>query len=527
MTSQSEKVPNHSVSRLQISWLILLRLVIGWHLLYEGLAKLLTPGWSSATYLSTSRWFFSPFFNWIATNSDLLVITDWLNIWGLIFIGLGLILGLFIKTAAISGMFLLALYYVAQPPFVGMDFGIPLEGHYLIVNKTFVEIIALGILAIFPAGSVFRLDQYLLHLLPNKSKINQSQETEPKKIIQDVYKDILYSRRTLLKNLALLPLFGAFFYAAYKKYRWESVNAITGATIKLSDSSLKDLEGKLPQGQLGDFKISRLLLGCNLIGGWSHSRDLLYVSSLFKAYNTEKKVYETLELAENAGVTMMNIVNNQFPLLHKYRNISGGKMKTFCQVYPELDDMTTDIDKAIDNGTDTLYIQGGWCDRFVQERHVDFLARTIDYIKSQGYLAGIGAHSLQVLVACEQAGVNADYYVKTLHHDRYWSAHPREFRTEFSVDRKRYLDHNKFHDNMFDLFPEKTIDFMKKIDKPWIAFKVLAGGAIQAEEGFRYAFENGADFICVGMFDFQIVDDVNIATKVLSDLKQRERQWVS
>jgi hypothetical protein len=68
---------------------------------------------------------------------------------------------------------------------------------------------------------------------------------------------------------------------------------------------------------------------------------------------------------------------------------------------------------------------------------------------------------------------------------------------------------------------------MKGINKPWIAFKVLAGGAIEPKDGFRFAFENGADFICVGMFDFQIVDDVNTAASVLANLKNRERQWHS
>jgi hypothetical protein len=79
---------------------------------------------------------------------------------------------------------------------------------------------------------------------------------------------------------------------------------------------------------------------------------------------------------------------------------------------------------------------------------------------------------------------------------------------------------------MFDLFPEKTIEFMKQVDKPFVAFKVLAGGAIHPKDGFKFAFENGADFICVGMFDFQIVEDVNIAFDVLKQVK-RERRWVS
>ena len=61
------------------------------------------------------------------------------------------------------------------------------------------------------------------------------------------------------------------------------------------------------------------------------------------------------------------------------------------------------------------------------------------------------------------------------------------------------------------------MEYMKGLPQPWIAYKVLAAGAIHPKDGFRYAFENGADFICVGMYDFQIVDDVNIALTVLGD----------
>jgi hypothetical protein len=162
----------------------------------------------------------------------------------------------------------------------------------------------------------------------------------------------------------------------------------------------------------------------------------------------------------------------------------------------------------------------------VKAGKVDLLGKAVEYMKSQGYVAGIGAHSIDALIACEKAGLTPDYYVKTLHHNRYWSAHPRESREEWSVDAQASPDHNKFHDNMFDLFPEKTIEFMKQVDKPFVAFKVLAGGAIHPKDGFKFAFENGADFICVGMFDFQIVEDVNIAFDVLKQVK-RERRWVS
>jgi hypothetical protein len=329
-----------------------------------------------------------------------------------------------------------------------------------------------------------------------------------------------------MASLTAVPFLGFLGYGAARKYQWEKAHAITGATITLREAKLDELKGELPKGKLGDLNVSRMILGCNLIGGWAHARDLIYASSLFKAYNTDRKVFETIELAERAGITMMQVVTGQIPLFQKYLEIIGGKMQTMCQCYPTADDLKTDIDKAIDGGCTTLYVQGAFAERFVKAGKVDLLGKAVEYMKSQGYVAGIGAHSIDALIACEKAGLTPDYYVKTLHHDRYWSAHPRESREEWSVDAQASPDHNKFHDNMFDLFPEKTIEFMKQVDKPFVAFKVLAGGAIHPKDGFKFAFENGADFICVGMFDFQIVEDVNIAFDVLKQVK-RERRWVS
>ena len=80
---------------------------------------------------------------------------------------------------------------------------------------------------------------------------------------------------------------------------------------------------------------------------------------------------------------------------------------------------------------------------------------------------------------------------------------------------------------MWDLFPLKTAEYMKTVNKPWFAFKVLAAGAIEPKVGFRHAFEHGADFICVGMFDFQVVDNVNTATEILGSLNPRVRELFS
>lgn len=145
-------------STFQAFMLVFLRMLIGWHFLYEGIAKLLNPYWTSAGYLSETKWLFSGLFTAIAENPALLKVVDFLNIWGQIAIGLALITGLLTSWACIAGILLLLIYYVCNPPFVGYSYTVPSEGSYLIVNKILIEIAALGTLFAFPTGKIVGLD---------------------------------------------------------------------------------------------------------------------------------------------------------------------------------------------------------------------------------------------------------------------------------------------------------------------------------------------------------------------------------
>jgi thiosulfate dehydrogenase [quinone] large subunit len=141
--------------------LVALRLLIGWHLLYEGFSKLLIPNWSSIGFLSESKWILSGFSRWIISSPGVLHTVDFLNTWGLIAIGLGLILGLCTKAAAISGAILLFVYYLNNPPLIGLEYTVPSEGSYLIISKTLIECMALVLLAVFPAGLFGGLDIFV------------------------------------------------------------------------------------------------------------------------------------------------------------------------------------------------------------------------------------------------------------------------------------------------------------------------------------------------------------------------------
>jgi thiosulfate dehydrogenase [quinone] large subunit len=142
-----------------VTWLVILRVAIGWHFLYEGIVKILSPGWSALAYLTDSAGPLAGFFNWIASNDGVLNSVNFLNQWGLFLIGLGLILGIFTRLSAYAGMLLLAMYYLSHPPFLGLDYAFPMEGSYLVVDKNLIEIIALGVIASFPTGKLIGLDR--------------------------------------------------------------------------------------------------------------------------------------------------------------------------------------------------------------------------------------------------------------------------------------------------------------------------------------------------------------------------------
>lgn len=148
-------------SKCQLTWLVLLRVAIGWHFLYEGFLKLTDSTWSAQAYLLDSKGPLAGLFTAMANNEGVLKVVDFCNEWGLFLIGLGLVLGIFGKLAAWGGIAILALYYVSHPSFIGIEFAFPMEGNYLIVDKNLVELIALGVLTSFPTSRVVGLDRFL------------------------------------------------------------------------------------------------------------------------------------------------------------------------------------------------------------------------------------------------------------------------------------------------------------------------------------------------------------------------------
>lgn len=325
------------------------------------------------------------------------------------------------------------------------------------------------------------------------------------------------SRRGFL-NQSIIAAGGAGALAAGSVARAQETPAKPGAP-----SVPADMASRMPYATIGKAKISRLMLGGNLVSGYLHCRDLKYVHSLFRAYVTEQKMMETMALAEKCGIN--TVFETGVSFVEKYNKQFNGKMQFLPHIKVDKDqteaELKDHIKAQVDTGAVALYVWGVASDTLMATGRPELIGRAVELAKLHNLPVGVGSHSLLVPMECEKRQVPCDFYVKTLHSDNYPSATPRELRKEFI-----WLTGGKgWYDNMWCINPEETIAFMKTVNKPWIAFKVLAAGAFTPQEGFNYAFQNGADLIAVGMFDFQIQANCQLMQRVVREHQKRERPW--
>jgi thiosulfate dehydrogenase [quinone] large subunit len=137
--------------------LVILRVLIGWHFLYEGYFKLLRPAWgrngapleawSAAGYLRAATGPFADLFHslgnapWIETLDVAIAVA-------LVLIGLSLMLGVFVRIGCLGAFTLLLLFYVSAIPLSGLPEPRS-EGAYLLVNKNLIEAAAVLVVFLF------------------------------------------------------------------------------------------------------------------------------------------------------------------------------------------------------------------------------------------------------------------------------------------------------------------------------------------------------------------------------------------
>jgi hypothetical protein len=219
-----------------------------------------------------------------------------------------------------------------------------------------------------------------------------------------------------------------------------------------------------------------------------------------KHYFTPERILDTLQLCEQNGINtaVMRCDEHIRELVRRYRRERGGKIQWIAQTYPTEQKPLDNIQMAIDDGAAGAVVQGIVADRLVSAGRFDVIGKVLSFLQQNRLVAGVGSHFLETPRAIEREGLQPDFFFKTYNGVDYQCEDP-----------------------------EGVADVMQRIERPWIAFKVLGAGAMAPQEGFRLALTAGADFLTVGMFDFQVRENAALLKQLLAGSLTRRRPWRS
>jgi thiosulfate dehydrogenase [quinone] large subunit len=154
-------IKENNYSGLQLFALVGARVLIGWYCLYEGVVKFINPNWSSFAFLNDSQGWFAQIFIKMASNPVLVSVIDFLNVWGLIAIGCGLIIGLLARYAIIAGIIIISLYCLSHPSLIEANYLLSPTDNSMWVGKNIIFVFLFLILLVFPTSQIIGIDRLL------------------------------------------------------------------------------------------------------------------------------------------------------------------------------------------------------------------------------------------------------------------------------------------------------------------------------------------------------------------------------
>ncbi len=253
---------------------------------------------------------------------------------------------------------------------------------------------------------------------------------------------------------------------------------------------------EMPMVPLGPLNVSRLIVGGNPFSGGSHQSAEM--SQQMRDWWTVARIKETFAECERLGVNTFLGRGDNFiqRLLNEYWN-EGGAIQWIAQTAPERKSVEANIRQIHGSGAKACYLHGGMVDGIFRDGDPECLRPWVALIRELGMQAGIGSHNWQFPLRAEEMDLGCDFYMCCFY-DLYGRG------GEYYEEEDR----------------QTMVGTIRQIDKPCIAFKIMAAGRNEAEPAFRFAFENikPSDPVCVGVYTEnqpdQVAEDVALTVRL-------------
>ena len=436
----------------------ILRIVIGWHFLYEGVWKLMQKGeWSCASYLTAAQGPLAPLFKWMSAQGWIVAMGDWAVQLGLVAIGLALVTGILARVAALFGIVLMAMFYCCQPPepfataFSGAD------GRFFVLERNAIEALGLLLIAVLPCWRGFL--------------------------------------RTLLPGGIVLAVFGGCVWIQYRAGGFKKIEAVTSATVKVHEfTALAALKTPFAEKtKLGGVEISRLALGGDLIAGHSHARDLIWTDEFMRRYNSGATLPRTVRYCLHCGIDTA-FVEPEFiaPMLAEAGRARAPRTPSReLKLFANCAD-AKDAALAAQGGAKSVYLRPETTDALAKKGDGAGLKAAFAALRDTKLPVGVGAEDVATVKFCVENGIVPDYWVLAYHALDYPAA---------TMETKC--------NSIWCADPVATAAYMKTRKEPWVAIRGLAGGAIDPAKAYKFAVDGGAAAVAIDLLDYRIVETVN------------------
>ena len=251
----------------------------------------------------------------------------------------------------------------------------------------------------------------------------------------------------------------------------------------------------MPMITLGKVKVSRLILGSNPFFGFAHGNPQGSSSDMKKWY-TDERIMSVLDESAERGITAVWVPSYKrwIDVWNKYRK-NGGKLPIWIGQPDKYDTMAEHITACATNGGKAICIQGACVDKAFSQKKFDLVRKWLDLIHSFGLPAGIASHKPQTHLIAEEKKLPTDFYHQCVYQ-------PDNYKPECL---------------------KQAIATIRQLDKPVVAYKVLAAGRLAPKKAFAELLKQikPKDGLCVGVFPKKNSGEIVENTTLIRQLSQR------